>query len=740
MNSLADAASNGIVEIFQDLTLDKTARMVDVFRFGVFEVNAATGELRKQGLRIRLQDQPAHLLLLLLDRAGEVVSRDEIRRKLWPPDTFVDFDQSLGTALRKLRQSLNDDADTPRYIETIPKNGFRFLAPVERIASAADLPPLSTVEQTASNGKVKTSTARPVVWAAVLTGMCVLSFLSGWLVSRQTAVSEMAQAHLPSIRSSIQPPEHSSFEHSSFSLSPDGARLAFVAFGSDGIDRLWVRALSAPQAHQINGTDGALLPFWSPDGHRIGFFAGGKLNAVNLENGAVRVLAEAPFARCGGAWSRTGKILFSPTVDGPLYRLEESGGVPAPVTVTTGASTGQRHMWPSFLPDGKHFVYSDSSGPATVQGESIYVSSVDGGKPRLLLSSISGNVQYASGYLIFGRDRSLWAQSFNLNRLELSGAAHPISGQEIEEEGPFGHVEFSVSENGVLAFKSLADSRTALTWFDAVGNELSKIDEPGYHDPRLSPDGRSLAVSSDDARNGKFAIRIYDLVHGISRRLSETALNIVPAWTPDGQRITYGSVNALKTVPADGSGSADITIDGGHFVGPIDWSRNRDLVFARFVAGIPSLKVYSTRNRRAELFAVGAEPRFSPDGRWIAYVGPLTVPDADAIFVAPFPGPGARIRVSSGSGAQPNWARDGRHLFYIAPDRKLMIVEFDSATARASAARVLFQTRILAPNFSGTQYDVAPDGHFLINSFPANASSPLTLVTQWTAELQNTVK
>jgi DNA-binding winged helix-turn-helix (wHTH) protein len=120
--------------------LPETAKAVRVFRFGVFEVDAATGELRKQGLRIRLQEQPSQLLLMLLERAGEVVGREEICRKLWPPDTFVDFDQSVGTALRKLRQALSDDAETPHYIETIPKHGFRFVAAVERI-SATNSPP-----------------------------------------------------------------------------------------------------------------------------------------------------------------------------------------------------------------------------------------------------------------------------------------------------------------------------------------------------------------------------------------------------------------------------------------------------------------------------------------------------------------------------------------------------------------------------------------------------------------------
>jgi eukaryotic-like serine/threonine-protein kinase len=724
--------------------VQETANSARVFRFGVFEVDAATGELRKQGLRIRLQEQPSQLLLMLLDRAGEVVSREEIRRKLWPPDTFVDFDPSLNTALRKLRQALCDDAETPRYIETVPKHGFRFVAPVERICATPQgvytVAPVGPSEPAAPEleGAPHTTREVPSLWWAVIATACVLSFFLGWLVHTRPPAPDgtSSQQSLRPIRSSVLPPSNWSFEHSSFSISPDGTRLAFVAVGPDGNDKLWVRALSAPTAQQINGTDGALLPFWSPDSRWIGFFAAGKLNIVDLDSGAVRILFEAPFGRCGGAWSRDATIVFSPSVNGPLYRIPESGGVPVAVTRMTRPRPGERHMWPFFLPDGTHFLYSDSTGPSDPQGESIYVGSLDGSDPKLISSKIAGNVAYASGYLLYGRDHSLWAQPFDLRRLELSGIARSITSQEIDEEESFSHAEFSVSQNGMLVFQSLADSRATLAWFDVSGKELSQLGEPGYRDPRLSPDGRFLAVASDDARNGKFFIRVYDLARGISARLTDGGTDRSPAWSPDGQRITYTTLDALKAIPADGSSPPQLLMKGGVYLGHMDWSLDGHLVFTDFSAGLPSLKVYSAADQRVVPFAIGAEARISPDGKWIAYVGPLTVPDADAIFIAPFPGPGGRIRISSGSGAQPTWAHDGRRLFYIAPDRKLMMVDFDPRAKSAAAPHVLFQTRIIAPNFSDTQYAVSPDGRFLIKSFPPNASSPLTLVTGWTAQFK----
>jgi DNA-binding winged helix-turn-helix (wHTH) protein/Tol biopolymer transport system component len=709
--------------------VQETAKSARVFRFGVFEVDAATGEVRKQGMRIRLQEQPSQLLLMLLERAGEVVGREEICRKLWPPETFVDFDQSLGTALRKLRQALNDDAETPHYIETIPKHGLRFVAPVERIFAANSAPALETKQEPHMALRV------PIFWWAAFAATCALSLSLGWMMYTRRAAGDGQQSRRPT-RSSILPPSGWYFEHSSFSVSPDGTRLAFVAFGPEGNDKLWVRALSASNARQINGTEGALLPFWSPDSRRIAFFAAGKLAIVDLDSGAVRAICEAPFGRSGGTWGRDGTIVFSPFVDGPLYRVQDSGGAAVPVTRIAESGQGRRHMWPSFLPDGTHFLYSESRAPNDPQGESIYVGSLDGSSPKLIASMTSGNSEYAAGYLVYGQDHILWAQPFDLRRLEFRDSPTSLTSQELDQEVSFSHAEFSVSANGVLVFQSLSDSSARLAWFDSTGNELGQIGGTGYRDPRLSPNGRLLALSSDDERNGKSVIRVLDFTRGISTRVTDGGNEGSSAWSPDSKRITYRTIDSLTEVPVDGSGPAQILLKGEAYLGHMDWSVDGHLVFTVFSGGSPTLKIYSTPDRQVVPFAIGAEARFSPDGKWIAYVGPLSAPGSDAIFIAPFHGPGVPIRVSSGSGAQPTWEHDGKRLFYVAPDRKLMMVEFDPRGKTAAAPRVLFQSRIIAPNFSDTQYAVSRDDHFLINSFSANNSSPLTLITGWKAPVE----
>jgi eukaryotic-like serine/threonine-protein kinase len=537
------------------------------------------------------------------------------------------------------------------------------------------------------------------------------------------------------VRSSLLPPSGHFFQRGNFSISPDGTRLAFIGVGPDGNYTLWVRTFSAASAQQLNGTKGAMLPFWAPDSRRIGFFADGKLDTVDVASGAVRILCEAPLGRNGGTWSRDGVIVFAPSLTGPLYRISDTGGVPVPVTRMSREGSGQSHRWPLFLPDGKRFLYFvDWSAPDDPLGNGIYVGSLDASAPKLVSSELAGNVAFAAGHLLYGRDRSLRVQPFDPDRLQLSGTAVSIAEQELEEDPGFSHAEFSVSQNGVLVFQSLTDSVSKLAWFDQSGKELSQIAEAGYREPRLSPDGRFLAISSDDARNGKLFVRVYDLARGVATRLTDGGSDESPVWSHDGGKLAYGTFDGkahyINVVSADRSSPPQLLLKGAAIMRHLDWSPDGHLVFIDLSNG-PLLKVYSAADKQVAPFAQGAEARFSPDGKWIAYIA-----DIGGIVVQPFPGPGGRIEISRGSGAQPTWARDGRLIFYIAPDRKLMAVSFDPRHKSAGAPRVLFQTRIIAASFFATQYDVAADGRFLINSVPLNYSSPLTLLTGWTAQLK----
>ena len=567
-----------------------------------------------------------------------------------------------------------------------------------------------------------------------------LAQFAGWAVAAICFLASVALAAViylrapqpaPAMRSSLLPPQGSAYEPYNFAVSPDGSRLAFVALGPDGQDTLWVRTLSASGAQQVSGTEDASFPFWSPDSRRIGFFAKGKLKEVDIASGTVVVLADALGGR-GGTWNNQGTILFAPEIFGPLLTISERGGVATRATKISRPGSGQAHRWPSFLPDDKHFLFTvDWSSPDDSLQNGMYVGSLDSTDTKLISSELSGSVYFVSGYLLYVQERSLMAQPFDTGKLETTGPAVPVAAEELVKHAGFSQSGFSVSRNGLLIFQSAADSASRLVWYDSAGKELGQIPESGYEDPNISPDGRFLAVSSDDDHNGKYFIRVYDLKRVLSTRLTNSGRDEVPVWSPDGKQITFGAEAGLNIpiseVPADGSGSPHVLLNGIRML-PCDWSADRHLVFMDFSTGLPSLKIYSAKDQKVTPFAArGAEAQFSPDGKWIVYTG---------ISVQPFPGPGPRTQISNVTSSQPRWSHDGKQIFYVQPDRKLMAVTFDSRSGTAGVSRVLFQTRIVAPNYNWFQYAVAPDGRFLINSLPTDRPSPLTQVTNWPAALK----
>ena len=567
-----------------------------------------------------------------------------------------------------------------------------------------------------------------------------LAQFAGWAVAAICFLASFALAAViflrapqpaPAMRSSLLPPQGSAYEPYNFAISPDGTRLAFVALGADGQDTLWVRSLSSSRAQQISGTEQASFPFWSPDSRSIGFFTDSKLKTLDITSSTVKVLADAPGGR-GGTWNSEGTILFAPEIFGQLLTVSDRGGAATPLTKISRLGSGQAHRWPLFLPDGKHFLFTvEWSSPDDSLQNGMYVGSLDSTDTRLISSELTGNVYFASGYLLYVQERSLMAQPFDTAKLQTMGAPVALAAEELEKQRGFSESGFSVSQNGLLIFQSAADSASRLVWYDSTGKELGQIPDSGYEDPSISPDGRFLAVSSDDDHNGKYSIRVYDVKRGLSTRLADGGKDEVPTWSRDAKHITFGAKGGLDVpiseVSADGSGSPQVLLKGSRIV-PCDWSADGHLVFMDFAKGLPSLKIYNKKDQKVIPFAPrGAEAQFSPDGRWIAYTG---------ISVQPFPGPGGRIQISGGGDAQPRWSHDGGQIFYIQPDRKLMAASFDSRTETAGVPHFLFQTRIVAPAYDMFQYDVAPDGHFLINSLPAGLSSPLTLVVNWPAALK----
>jgi eukaryotic-like serine/threonine-protein kinase len=607
--------------------------------------------------------------------------------------------------------------------------------PAERFQSARDVG--FALEALSETSGAALATAAPAerrwrgLLLAGLAGASVVALLAA-LVAGRRQPSEPAQT-----RTSVLPPPGVSFAPFNFALSPDGSRLAFVGIGPDGQSSLWVRPLEGRVAQEFKETLNSESPFWAPDSRRIGFFADGRLKIVDTSSGAVQVLCEAPSGR-GASWSRTGTIVFAPSIAGALSSVSDRGGSPKKAT-HVDPETGKVHRWPSFLPDGRRFLYLQDWGtPGGAHPNGIYVGSLDGGEPRLISAELSGSPFFAAGHLVYLQDGSLKAQPFDPARLQLTGAAVTVFNRELEKDEALSQANLSLSENGVAIFQSLSDAASELVWFDRNGREAGRIPQSGLSDPELSPNGRFLAATSDDGRNGQTTIRIIDLRRGISTELTGGGHEMIPTWSPDGARIAYrsgtGPRYALAQVPADASGEPEVLIEGPKMM-PNDYAPDgHGLFYMRLEKGASHVALYHLGQRTSEdLLPAAAEVQVSPDGRWLAYV---MVARGGRLGVKPFPGPGPPVQISSERGAQPRWSRDGKRLFFMAPDRKLMEVEIDVRGGQLlpGVPRALFQTRIVAPLRVLFQYDVTADGNsFLINSLKPQA--PLTLVTNWARAL-----
>ena len=637
-------------------------------RFSCFEVDLKSREIRKRGIKVRLQDQPFEVLGALLERPGQLVTREQLQSRIWAGDTFVDFDRGLNKAINRIREALGDVAATPRFIETQSRRGYRFIAPIN----------------------------------------------DGHATSPQ---------HF--LRSSLLPPPNTSYLPNHFALSQDGTRLAFVATDSNAKDALWVRDLSAATAQRLADTEGARAPFWSPDNRFVGFFAGLKLKTVDISGGAVRTLCEARVG-VGGAWSADDVILFAPLVAGPLFRVPAWGGTPAPVTPVPDAQSSQLHCWPFFLPRSDRFLFFvNRTSPEDVLRNGIYAASLSSTETHLVSSEIDGNVGFSGDHLFFVGEGGLIAQPFDTERLQLTGEPVPIAQHESAgwEDRAWFHRAFSVGDHGTVVFQSRFDFAQELVWTDASGSEHGRIQGP-YWGVSISPCGRFVATSSEEFYDAKLYICVHDFERGVTTRITDGGREWHPSWLPAGDKIVYDSTERYSSctyeMPADGSAPPEMILEPGSILGKK--AADGSVVCSRLVRGVPHLSV-RLPGCSESLVGPGVESEFSPDGKWVS----ITEPGGAGIAVRPLPNLRPLIKISAGPAAQSRWSRDGTQLFYIAPDKKLMAVSFDSSAGRAGAPRALFQTRIVRASIAGHQYDVAPDGRFLINSLPAG-SPPLTLL------------
>ncbi len=683
---------------------------------------------------------------------SKALRKEREQRYQTTKDLLLDL-QSLKQQLEfeaKLERSVPPELKGVTAAMTEPGIGEPITQPTAH--STSKVQPLTSAPKVRRRGKILAGRwmKRRAELGWIAAGVFFLALLA--LLPFVTTHFREAPPEVRAVRAFILPPEKSSFDFlgrngGPVTVSPDGRRLAFVATTAEGKRLLWVRSLDTLSAQALTGTEGASHPFWSPDSRFIGFFADGKLKKIEASGGPSLTLCDVPDG-LGGTWNRDGVIVFTPSGLGALQRVSASGGVASAVTKLDEARGEVGHRWPWFLPDGQHFLYL---GKTVAVGETeknaIYVASLESQKSKLLLHANS-NVAYAQGYLLFVRQTTLMAQPFDAARLEMVGDAFPIA-EQVQYEPAFTRGVFSVSENGVLAYQTGAVvSNSQLAWFDRSGKSLGMLgDQALYSFLRLSPDGKRAAVMIADAQTARADIWLYEVARGLRTKFTfDPADERTPTWSPDGSRIVFSSNRKghfdLYQEAASRAGSEELLLESNLDKYPSSFSPD-----GRFL-------LYNTNDpkTRMDLWVlplsgdqkpfpflptefIEFSGQFSPDGRWIAYQSDES--RRREIYVAPFPGPGGKRQISTAGGSFPKWRGDGKEIFYLAPDNKLMGAEVNGhgATLEVGAVRPLFEARPAGP---GYVYDVTADGQrFLVNTaVEQKVSSPITLVINWTADLK----
>jgi eukaryotic-like serine/threonine-protein kinase len=575
-------------------------------------------------------------------------------------------------------------------------------------------------------------------WA---TAAAALIALAAILLTRETG---RPVGPSPKLRFTVPPPAGASLS-GMLALSPAGETLAFVATGADGRDRIWIRPLDRVDSRALEGTEGAEFPFWSPDGRSIGFFAEGKLKRCDAGGGNVRTLCDAPAAR-GGAWGAAGTIIFSSNVGGSINVVSDAGGQSRPLPQLTSRH-GEIYRWPSFLPDGRHFLYYVGFGDANVLG--VYVGSLDSSETRRVAPDADAAAAWAPpGMILYRSADRLMARPFDARSMRPTGDASPIV-EDVWWDGISTLATgFTVSSTGLLAYQTGGLSESRLLLYDRAGNELASVGPPGaFFEPLFSPDGRSLAVSRGVKQRAFLTETwIADLARGTMTRLPmESGQNSATAvWSPDGRRIAFASFPHGDVLVRDPRSSEPpkLLFRLPAFSPLDDWSRNgRYIVFEsidwktfHFNLGIRDLQEKVTRpllvTRANQMGAA-----FSPDGRWIAYISDES--GTDQLYIQSFPAGSDRQQVSVDGGGQPRWRGDGGEIFYVAPDRKIMAADIRiGERLEVGAPRALFSTRIVPLVEARNHFDVAPDGkRFVVNSRRAEDSMvPIVVVSGWAPE------
>jgi eukaryotic-like serine/threonine-protein kinase len=583
---------------------------------------------------------------------------------------------------------------------------------------------------------------RVPIWIsiALLVGLGLGIAISSYFLS--------APGNPPVMRLSILPPEKSSFGFTvNPSISPDGRFLAFASKNAEGAWMLFVRPLDSQVARPLTEINEASSICWSPDSRQLAFDHRGKLRKVELSGGRTESLCDLDWL-AGGSWSSDGQILFASGINGPILRVSDSGGTPQAVTALEGKLNEMGHAWPQFLSDNRHFIYLGLSGSA--ENWKAKMGSLDSTESVVILNS-SKKVAYASpGYLLFVRESALMAQPFRFQSNELYGNPSRIA-DDVSMDAYSGLARFSVSNSGVLAHLALSRTPDQLMWYDRQGNLLGSASPPGiYTNPVVSPDGKRVAADRYESPDAQPDVWIYDQTRqgNPSRFTFYVGDDSNSLWSPDGKLLAYSSLREsardlyLKSIP--GTGKEELLFKSPDDKYVTSWSPDGKTIM--FLSRTSANKPYDlwtltiSGNRGPVPYSKTEynelDGQFSPDGRWVAYECDKT--GQNEIYVQSYPPSGSESKISGSGGIQPKWRSDGKEIYYLSPDFKMMAVTIKTSPSLEAGVPVVLFDPHLGGYRTRNNYDVTGDGQrFLIKS-PAldNAVTSIAVTLNWTSLLK----
>jgi DNA-binding winged helix-turn-helix (wHTH) protein/Tol biopolymer transport system component len=714
-----------------------------LYEFGEFRLDPSEHLVSRRGANVPLPPKAVDLLVALVEQRGRLLDKDTLLTTVWP-DTFVE-ESNLADNVFKLRRALGDGESGARFIETVPKRGYRFVGEVRVVSE-----PTGRESQAAAvDAGTPATSVRPALTAGWLVAG-VMALVAGALAAGGLRGSAPEPSRM--LSASLLPSDGASFGE--IAASPDGRWLAFSAV-SGGRTQLWLRLLSTGEATVVADTDGASNPFWSPDSRFVGFFAAGRLKKVEVGGGVPITLCQA-MSGTGGTWSPDGVILFTVLGLAQIQRVPASGGKPY---IVLRADPGQTDLHePFFLPDGRRFLYLAISGGRKDAG-GLFVGALDGTVRQRLLDHDSNAVfvagddshSPAAGYLLFGRDGGLMAQRFDAGALRFLGEAIPIASRVGTVPGNLSYRRrnFTASSTGLLIYDPQPDrQRTRLLWVDRTGKPLRQIEHlDDVSVAALSPDESRLVVARKELTTNNNDLWLVDAAGNTPVRFTfDPASDLLGLWSPDGQRIVWTSTRNgrfdLYEKAVDGTGKDLPLLQSAEPKFPLDWSRDGRYLLYRQIDprtnhDIFVLPMQGERKPIAYLQTPAIENggAFSPDGKWIAYNSDES--GRVEVYVERFPTHGGKRQISLAGGAGPRWRADGKELYFRALDGALMSV---SVTDGGAALATDAPTTLFAFRAGGAaivpSYSPARDGQrFLLTAVvESDAKSPLTIVEHWASE------